>query len=76
MPNAGCERDPPRAGQRNAREIEYAQEIDDFLHDKFRNHALYLFLQRRTGELYRRALQARASLAPARPSTPSTSSVA
>ncbi len=35
------------------REIEYAQEIDDFLRDKFSNHALYLFLQRRTGELYR-----------------------
>jgi hypothetical protein len=39
------------------RTIEQAAEVDDFLRGKFTNHALYLFLQRRTAALHREAYE-------------------
>lgn len=39
------------------RTIEQTAEVDDFLRSKFTNHALYLFLQRRTAALYREAYE-------------------
>ena len=45
------------------RAIEQGKELQDFLRDKFTNHALYLFFQRETATLYRQAYELAMDLA-------------
>ena len=47
----------PARAQQPAAAIEQAAEVEDFLRDKFTNHALYLYHQRETAALYRQAYE-------------------